>query len=201
MMNINFDRGENGLVPAIIQDAQTDKVLMLGYMNEEALNKTSKTGKVTFYSRGRRRLWTKGETSGNELIVQQILIDCDRDTILIKARPTGPVCHTGADTCFNETNMASLQFLSQLEHIIADRQRTPRKGSHTSSLFASGIPKIAQKVGEEATEVIIEAMRDDQQSLAEECADLLYHLLVLMQAKNLSVDKVADILAQRHQKK
>ena len=200
-MNLNFKRGQNGLIPAIIQDDQTDKVLMLGYMNQEALDKTSKSGKVTFFSRGRGRLWTKGETSGNELIVQQILIDCDRDTILIKARPTGPVCHTGSDTCFNESNTASLQFFSQLEHIIADRKIHPKKESHTSTLFAAGIPKIAQKVGEEATEVVIEAMRNDQKALAEECADLLYHLLVLMQARNLSVDRVADILAQRHHKK
>ena len=173
---MNFDKNSDGLVPAIIQDASANVVLMLGYMNMEALEMTRKEGKVTFFSRTRSRLWTKGEESGNFLIVKEILEDCDSDTILIKAQPGGPVCHTGADTCFNEKN--ETPFLSGLEAVIAKRKITPSDGSYTSSLFLSGINKIAQKVGEEATELIIEAKDNDDERFLNEAADLLFHYLV-----------------------
>jgi len=195
-MNLDFDKN-NGLVPAIVQDAKSDKVLMLGYMNREALEKTETTGKVTFFSRSRQCLWTKGETSGNYLTVQKILEDCDRDTLLIKALPAGPVCHTGADTCFNETNDHSLNFLLKLEQLIGQRRREMPKGSYTAHLFESGLKRIAQKVGEEATETILEAMAGDTVRLQEESADLLYHLLVLWRACGIGLDDVIRALKQR----
>ena len=199
-MKLDFDKN-NGLIPAIVQDAQTKTVLMLGYMNEEALKKTKETGLVTFFSRSRQTLWTKGETSGNYLKLVEILEDCDRDTLLVKAIPTGPVCHLGTDTCFAEENTPSIEFLNILETIIASRKREMPEGSYTTHLFNKGINKIAQKVGEEATEVVIEAITHNKERLLEESADLMYHLLVLLKAENLSLAQVANVLRQRHAQK
>jgi phosphoribosyl-ATP pyrophosphohydrolase/phosphoribosyl-AMP cyclohydrolase len=196
-MKIDFEKG-NGLVPVIVQHYKTNTVLMLGYMNEEALNKTNEIGKVTFYSRSKNRLWTKGETSGNFLILKDILIDCDQDTILVKADPIGPTCHTGSYTCFNEVEKTENDFLYQLEAIIADRKANPTDKSYTASLFKKGINKIAQKVGEEATEVVIEAMDDNNELLKEETSDLLYHLLVLLAEKNISLNEISEVLRKRH---
>jgi len=196
-MKLDFEKS-GGLIPAIIQDTDTNKVLMLGYMNQEAFNKTQQEGKVTFYSRSRQTLWTKGETSGNFLLVSKILIDCDNDTILVKATPTGPVCHTGQDTCFNETNQSDLSFLLELEQLISERKKNPVAGSYTVKLFSEGIKKIAQKVGEEATEVVIDAVDGDNERLKEETADLLYHLLVLLAEKEIALSEVVGILQNRH---
>ena len=198
-MNIDFDKS-NGLVPVIIQHYKTNIVLMLGYMNEKALEKTKELGKATFYSRSKERLWTKGETSGNYLIVKDILIDCDQDTILIKAEPIGPTCHTGNDTCFNEVVEEKNDFLYELEKIISDRKNNPTDESYTASLFKKGINKIAQKVGEEATEVVIEAMDNNVELLKEETSDLIYHLLVLLAEKNISLNEISEVLRKRHQK-
>lgn len=198
-MNVDFTKG-NGLVPAIVQDQKSNKVLMLGYMNEEALEETKKLGKATFFSRSKNRLWTKGETSGNYLIVKDILIDCDQDTILIKAEPIGPTCHTGNDTCFNEEVKSNNDFLYQLEEIISDRKNNPTDESYTASLFKKGINKIAQKVGEEATEVVIDAMDNNRERLKEETSDLLYHLLVLLAEKEISLDEISEVLKLRHLK-
>jgi phosphoribosyl-ATP pyrophosphohydrolase/phosphoribosyl-AMP cyclohydrolase len=195
-MKPDFSKYADKLIPAIVQDAHTQKVLMLGFMNEEALVKTQQEGKVTFYSRSKQRLWTKGETSNNFLLVKEILSDCDNDTILIKAHPAGPVCHTGADTCFNEPNPRFT--LQTLEETIADRKNNPSDSSYTSSLFAKGINKIAQKVGEEAVELIIESKDNNEEKLLNEAADLLYHYLVLLQAKNYQLDDVIKVLAERH---
>ena len=193
---LKYDK--NGLIPAIVQDAKTHKVLMLGFMNEESYSKTIETTKVTFYSRTRDELWTKGETSGNYLIVQEIKTDCDNDTLLIKAHPTGPVCHTGKDTCFNEINVNNLGFLTELESIIDDRKKNLPKNSYTTSLFKSGLKKIAQKVGEEATEVVIDAVKQDKERLLEESADLLFHLMVLLKHSDLQFGEVVQILQDRH---
>jgi len=197
-MEINFEKMQ-GLVPAIVQDASTNKVLMLGFMNKEALDKTQKEGRVTFYSRGKERLWTKGETSGNFLSVKEIKIDCDNDTILIKAEPAGPVCHTGADTCFGEVNAAdTLLFLNTLENIIADRKRDPKEGSYTTGLFEGGINCIAQKVGEEAVELVIAAKDSDKSLIANEAADLMFHFLVLLEEKKVLLSEVIEVLRMRH---
>ncbi len=196
-MNLNFSK-LNGLVPCVVQDAETAKVLMLGFMNEEALQKTQQEKLVTFYSRSKKRLWTKGESSGNYLQVMDILEDCDNDTLLIKAIPKGPVCHTGADTCFNEKNESNEVFF--LEKIIQERKKNPKEGSYTTSLFESGINKIAQKVGEEAVELIIEAKDNDKNLFLNEAADLMYHYLVLLTAKGYSFEDVKGILKQRHAK-
>ena len=192
-----------GLIPAIIQDAGTEKVLMLGLMNPEALAKTRKEGKVTFYSRTKNRLWTKGEESGNFLHVVDILEDCDRDTLLIRADPAGPVCHTGQDTCFNEVNSkkevpAGLVFLSHLQELIHTRRTELPEGSYTTSLFKGGLNKIAQKVGEEAVELLIEAKDNNDSLFLNEAADLLYHLLVLLSAKGKDISDVSAVLEQRH---
>ncbi len=195
-MKPDFTKYKDGLVPAIIQDFTTQKVLMLGFMNEEAFDETSKGMKVTFYSRSKQRLWTKGETSGNFLEVKEILIDCDNDSLLIKVDPAGPVCHTGADTCFNENNRAFT--LQKLEQVIINRKENPGKDSYTSSLFQKGINKIAQKVGEEAVELVIESKDDDSKKFLNEAADLLYHFLVLLHAKNFRLNDVETILAERH---
>lgn len=196
-MNIDFDKS-GGLVPAVIQDEKTSRVLMVGFMNEEALAKTEKEGKVTFYSRTRQRLWTKGETSGNFLLVKEILQDCDQDTLLIKANPTGPVCHTGADTCFFEENKPNVLFLAYLQSVIAERKNSSSDKSYTKSLFEKGINKIAQKVGEEAVETVIEAKDENDELFKNEVADLLYHLLVLLEAKNFHIDDIMAVLAERH---
>lgn len=197
-MKPNFAKYQDGLVPVIIQDDQTNKVLMLGFMNEEALTKTNEEGRVCFYSRSKQRLWTKGESSGNFLLVKTIIADCDNDTILIKAEPIGPVCHTGADTCFNEDNTAFS--VRKLEQIIADRKNNSSDSSYTSSLFAGGINKIAQKVGEEAVELIIESKDDNEEKFLGEAADLLFHYLVLLKAKEYELKDVEQILAARHKK-
>jgi len=195
-INPDFSKYTDGLMPVIIQDSASNKVLMLGFMNEESFAKTKVEDKVTFFSRSKQRLWTKGETSNNFLIVKEIIVDCDNDTLLIKASPTGPVCHTGADTCFNENN--SSFSLEKLEGIIADRKNNPSASSYTSSLFAKGINKIAQKVGEEAVELVIESKDDNKEKFLSEAADLLYHYLVLLQAKNYKLQDVINVLAQRH---
>jgi phosphoribosyl-AMP cyclohydrolase / phosphoribosyl-ATP pyrophosphohydrolase len=195
-MEINFEKYADRLVPAVVQDAATRKVLMLGFMNREALEKTQAGGKVTFFSRARQTLWTKGETSGNFLFVRGILIDCDRDTLLILATPAGAVCHTGADTCFGEKNESG-DFLSELEKIIQDRRQNPREDSYTSKLFARGINKIAQKVGEEAVELVIEAKDDNRELFKAEAADLLYHLLVLLAEKEIPLSEILQALKER----
>jgi phosphoribosyl-ATP pyrophosphohydrolase/phosphoribosyl-AMP cyclohydrolase len=195
-MKPNFAKSADGLIPVIIQDSNTNIVLILGYMNNEAFEKTKNEKRVTFYSRSKKRLWTKGEESGNFLNVDEIKIDCDNDTLLIKAKPTGPTCHTGADTCFNEKN-ESIDFLRKLEHIIMDRKNNPTDKSYTSSLFAKGINKIVQKVGEEATELIIEAKDNNDELFKNEAADLLYHYLILLSAKGCSINDVVSILIKR----
>ncbi len=196
-MNIDFQKSPDGLVPAIIQDAATLKVLMLGYMNQEALDKTLQEKKVTFFSRSKQRLWTKGEESGNFLLLQDVKVDCDNDTLLIKANPVGPVCHTGADTCWNEQNVSN-DFLAKLEGIIADRKNNPSDNSYTSKLFAKGINKIAQKVGEEAVEIVIEAKDNNETLFLNEGADLLFHYLVLLSAKGYQLSDVLGVLKERH---
>lgn len=195
-MKINFDKFSDRLAPAIVQDASTNKVLMLGYMNCEALEKTLAEGRVTFYSRSKKRLWTKGETSGNFLTVKEIRADCDSDALLIQALPEGAVCHTGADTCFAEENRAD-DFLYELEKIIWERKRVPNADSYVSKLFATGINRIAQKVGEEAVETIIEAKDSNEDALKTEVADLLFHLLVLLAAYNIKLKDISDVLAAR----
>ena len=196
-MNIDFNKMD-GLVPAIIQDAKTLKVLMLGFMNEEAYKKTVDTGKVTFYSRTRKTLWTKGETSGNFLNVVSIAVDCDNDTLLIKANPTGPVCHTGADTCWNEENSIDLNFLSYLQDFIDRRYKEMPEGSYTTSLFKSGVNRMAQKVGEEAVETVIEATNGTDDRLIYEASDLIYHLIVLLTSKGHRIEELAAELVKRH---
>lgn len=188
----------NGLVPAIVQDAHTLKVLMLGFMNEEAYQKTVDTGLVTFYSRTRKTLWTKGETSGNTLKVVEILNDCDQDTLLIKAIPAGPVCHTGADTCWNERNENPVQFLVELQRFIEHRHEEMPEGSYTTSLFRDGCHRMAQKVGEEALEAVIEAVAGNDERLVYEASDMLYHLIVLLTSKGLSIEDLARELQVRH---
>ncbi len=197
-MTIDFAKG-NGLVPAIIQDATTDKVLMLGFMNEEAFQKTQTEKRVTFFSRTKNRLWTKGEESGNFLNVVSIQVDCDNDSLLIKANPEGPVCHTGADTCWNEKNEKNnLNFLLDLEQTIEARKNSPSEDSYISKLFSKGINKIAQKVGEEATELVIESKDDNADLFLNEGADLLFHYLILLQAKGF---KLQDVIAKLEARK
>ena len=197
-MKVDFKKYQDGLVPAIVQDYVTQKVLMLGFMNEEALKKTEQTGLVTFFSRSKNRLWTKGEESGNHLQLRQILLDCDKDTLLIKAEPKGPVCHTGADTCWSEKNHKE-DFLYYLEHIVELRRNGTEEKSYVKSLFAKGINKIAQKVGEEAVELVIEAKDVNRELFLNEAADLLFHYIVLLQAKDCSLSEVIQVLQQRHQ--
>ena len=198
-MQIDFDKLQ-GLVPAVIQDAVTNKVLMLGFMNREAYEKTVQTGLVTFWSRTRNCLWTKGETSGNVLRVVKILNDCDNDTLLIKVHPAGPVCHTGADTCWNETNERNpLLFLTELQDFINKRHEEMPEGSYTTSLFKDGLNRMAQKVGEEALELVIEATNGTNDRLIYEGSDMLYHLIVLLTSKGLRIEDMAAELAERHQ--
>lgn len=199
-MQIDFSKYADGLVPAIVQDAETSKVLMLGFMNEEALEKTQAIKSVTFYSRTKKRLWTKGEESGNFLVVKDIKTDCDNDTILVKAVPLGPVCHTGADTCFDEENNQNIpdDFLPELENIIRQRRNAGDSNSYVASLFTKGINKIAQKVGEEAVEVVIEAKDNNDDLFLNESADLLFHYLILLNAKGFALNDVIDVLKKRH---
>jgi phosphoribosyl-AMP cyclohydrolase / phosphoribosyl-ATP pyrophosphohydrolase len=196
-MNLDFNK-LNGLIPAIIQDAKTNTVLMLGFMNPEAYEKTVSTKLVTFYSRTKNRLWTKGEESGNFLDVVEILEDCDNDTILIKANPRGPVCHKGTKTCFDDKNDAPTQFLDYLQDLICRRKVEMPEGSYTTKLFNKGINKIAQKVGEEAVELVIESKDNNDDLFLNEAADLMYHLLVLLAAKNYKLSDVVKVLEQRH---
>lgn len=196
-MTVDFDK-MGGLVPAIIQDAITAKVLMLGFMNEEALRKTQETGKVTFYSRTRQRLWIKGEESGNFLHVVSIQNDCDNDTLLIKVHPAGPVCHTGADTCWGEKNEAGMAFLGYLQDFIDKRHAEMPEGSYTTSLFRKGVNRMAQKVGEEAVETVIEATNGTQEGFVYEASDLVYHLIVLLTSKGLRLDDLGRELQKRH---
>ena len=198
-MKINFNKSQKGLVPAIIQDASTNHVLMLGYMNEEAYKKTLEIQKVTFFSRSKNRLWTKGEESGNFLTLVSIKIDCDNDTLLVKVNPAGPTCHKGSDTCWNEENKATYGFLSTLEQVIKERKTTEdTKKSYVASLFKEGINKIAQKVGEEAVETIIEAKDANDLLFLNEASDLLFHYLILLQAKGFTLDDIATVLKGRH---
>jgi phosphoribosyl-ATP pyrophosphohydrolase/phosphoribosyl-AMP cyclohydrolase len=196
-MELDFKK-TGGLIPAIIQDEQTNKVLMLGFMNEEALEKTQTSGKVTFFSRTKNRLWTKGEESGNFLNVVSITGDCDHDTLLIKVHPSGPVCHTGNDTCFEEKNEEGLWFLKYLQEFIARRRREMPENSYTTQLFNQGIDRMAQKIGEEAVETVIEAMKGDDGRLLYEASDLLYHLMVLLTYKGYGIEDLAGELKKRH---
>jgi phosphoribosyl-ATP pyrophosphohydrolase/phosphoribosyl-AMP cyclohydrolase len=197
-MNIDFKKGE-GLVPAVIQDSCTMQVLMVGYMNEEAYSKTVSEGRVTFFSRSRQSLWTKGETSGNFLTVKEILPDCDSDALLIRVEPAGPVCHTGTNSCFGDRETKG--FLYRLEKIIGERISENAADSYTNKLFHKGINKIAQKVGEEAVELVIEAKDDNIDLFRNEAADLLYHLLVLLRARSTTLSEIEEVLSQRHRTK
>ncbi len=195
--NIDFEKSQ-GLIPCIVQDANTYRVLMLGYMNQEALDKTLAENRLTFFSRTKQRLWTKGETSGNYLSLVDVTVDCDQDTLLFKVNPAGPTCHTGSDTCFNEKNEETgLEFL---EHIIWERKINPEEGSYTNQLLKSGINKVAQKVGEEAVELVIEAKDDNKELFLNEAADLMYHILVLLAAKESKLEDVLGVLKKRHSK-
>ena len=206
-MKIDFEKG-GGLVPAIVQDAKTKNVLMLGYMNQEAFDKTVETKKVTFWSRSRNCLWTKGETSGHFLHLVDIKVDCDNDTLLVKANPDGPTCHTGTDTCWGEENSLQLTvyglqdnpllFLGELQDFIDKRHEEMPEGSYTTKLFKDGINKIAQKVGEEALETVIEATNGSSEHLVYEASDLLYHLIVLLASKNMRIEDIAEELHKRH---
>ena len=196
-MKLDFEK-MGGLIPAIIQDSCTGKVLMLGFMNEESLAKTEETGKVTFYSRTKNRLWTKGETSGNFLNVVSIAVDCDNDTLLIKVKPVGPVCHTGSDTCFGEVNDTDLFFLSYLQDFIDKRKAEMPEGSYTTSLFKKGVNRMAQKVGEEAVETVIEATNGTDEGFLYEASDLIYHLIVLLTSKGHRIEELAQELKKRH---
>lgn len=195
--SIDFEK-VNGLVPAVIQDAQTDKVLMLGYMNQEAVEKTLTTKKVTFFSRSKNRLWTKGESSENYLNLVSISIDCDNDTLLVKVNPDGPTCHQGDDTCWQEENQNDLAFLSYLTEVIKKRRQADPSESYTASLFSKGINKIAQKVGEEAVEVVIEAKDDNDELFKNESADLLFHYMMLLEAKGFTLSDIIHTLKERH---
>ena len=196
-MELNFSKNKDGLIPVIIQDSISMTVLMLGYMNDEAIRKTKKTGNVTFYSRTKKRLWTKGEESGNFLRLVNMKVDCDNDTILIYVKPEGPTCHLGTDSCWGEKNLSKFGYLSQLEEIIAERKKDHKKNSYVASLFREGINKIAQKVGEEATETIIEAKDENKQLFLNESADLLFHYLILLQAKGFRLSDVEKVLLTR----
>jgi phosphoribosyl-ATP pyrophosphohydrolase/phosphoribosyl-AMP cyclohydrolase len=198
-MKIDFNKYSDGLVPAIIQDFKTQKVLMLGFMNDEAVRKTEETGLVTFYSRSKSRLWTKGEESGNHLLLRQMLLDCDKDTLLIKAEPKGPVCHTGADTCWSEKNHME-DFLFYLEDIINLRKNVSPDISYVARLHGEGINKIAQKVGEEAVELVIEAKDENKELFLNEAADLVFHFLILLNAKGYNLQGVINVLKERHSK-
>ncbi len=197
-MQLDYTKYADGLIPAIVQDHTTNKVLMLGFMNEEALKKTKETGKVTFYSRTKKRLWTKGEESGNFLELKEIRVDCDADTLLIKAHPLGPVCHTGDDTCFDEVN--TVDFLTTLGNTIDQRYTDRLANSYTSGLFDKGINAMAQKLGEEAVELVIEAKDDNKEKFLGEAADLLFHYMILLKAKGFSLKDVEAVLEQRHKK-
>ncbi len=198
MIQPDFDKG-GGLLPAIVQDAQTAKVLMLGFMNEEAYETTKESGLVTFYSRTKERLWTKGETSGNFLVVESLTLDCDQDTLLVKATPKGPICHTGTDTCFAESNADSIQFLEFLQQLIEGRKIADADTSYIAGLFAKGTNKIAQKVGEEAVELVIEAKSENDELFLNEAADLMFHYMILLSNRGYGIKDVVKVLKQRHE--
>ncbi|MDC7993587.1 bifunctional phosphoribosyl-AMP cyclohydrolase/phosphoribosyl-ATP diphosphatase HisIE [Altibacter sp. HG106] len=199
MEQLNFKKEKDALIPAIIQDAVTKKVLMLGYMNEAAYVKTKEAGLVTFYSRSRQRLWTKGETSGNTLRLLDMKLDCDQDSLLLQVQPNGPVCHTGSDTCWNEKNQQTYGFLTDLEEVIASRKQEGKTdSSYVASLFSKGINKIAQKVGEEAVELVIEAKDENDLLFLNEAADLIFHFLILLQTKGMRLEDVVKTLQERH---
>ncbi|OPB84842.1 bifunctional phosphoribosyl-AMP cyclohydrolase/phosphoribosyl-ATP diphosphatase HisIE [Elizabethkingia ursingii] len=195
-MEIDFNKNKDGLVPVIIQNYLTEQVLMLGYMNNEAYNKTEEEGKVTFFSRSKNRLWTKGETSGNFLEVKDILLDCDQDTLLIKVKPNGPTCHTGSTSCFGDQSKKG--FVYELQQVISDRIDNNIESSYTNQLYRRGINKVAQKVGEEAVEVVIEAKDNNDELFKNESADLLYHYLILLKAKGFSLEDIETVLRERH---
>lgn len=202
-MTVDYSKYSDGLVPAVVQHWQDGRILMVGFMNEDALEKTRQSGHVTFFSRSKQRLWTKGETSGHYLELKDILVDCDNDTLLVKANPIGPTCHTGNDTCFNEPKQSAwdvnpASFLFHLEQIIAGRKANPSEASYTSKLFSLGINKVAQKVGEEAVELVIEAKDDNRELFLGEAADLMFHYLVLLQAKGFTLTEVTEVLRGRH---
>ena len=197
MKTANFKKDPNGLLPVIVQDVTTLRVLMLGYMNEEALKNTQSSGKVTFFSRSKQRLWTKGEESGDFLMFKSYKIDCDGDALLVYAEPMGPTCHTGKDTCWEEVNASEFSFVTQLEKVIENRKTEPTKESYVSSLFAKGVDKIAQKVGEEAVETVIEAIADREDLFMEEAADLFFHYLILLQSKGKSLKDIGVVLEKR----
>ena len=197
MKTADFNKNADGLLPAIIQDAQTLNVLMLGYMNEAALDKTQSTGRVTFFSRSKQRLWTKGEESGNFLEFKSFKVDCDQDTLLVRASPAGPTCHKGTDTCWGEINESGLNYIRELEAVIEDRQKNPSKESYVSSLFDKGINKIAQKVGEEAVETVIESVDGNEALFMEEAADLFFHYLILLKSKGKSLEDILALLEER----
>ena len=201
-MELNFQK-MNGILPAVIQDASNYRVLMLGFMNEEAYHKTLKEKRVTFYSRSKNRLWTKGESSGNFLEVRDVIFDCDKDTLLIKVKPKGPVCHMGNETCFREDGaiMSNFSFLQELEEIINQRKGSPQENSYTAQLFREGINRIAQKVGEEAVELVIAAKESDEENFKNEAADLLFHFMLLLRQKNFTLADVEEVLKKRHRNK
>lgn len=197
MKTANFNKNNEGLLPAIVQDEQTRNVLMLGYMNEEALKKTQSSGKVTFFSRSKQRLWTKGEESGNFLLFKSYKVDCDQDTLLVMATTLGPTCHQGTDTCWGEENSNGLAYIKELEAVIEERKNNPSKDSYVSSLFEKGINKIAQKVGEESVETVIEAIANNEPLFMEEAADLFFHYLILLKSKGKSLEDVLGVLEER----
>ena len=197
MKTANFNKNNEGLIPAIVQDEQTRNVLMLGYMNEEALEKTQSSGKVTFFSRSKQRLWTKGEESGNFLLFKSYKVDCDQDTLLVMASPLGPTCHQGTDTCWGEENSNGLAYIKELEAVIEERKNNQSKDSYVSSLFEKGINKIAQKVGEESVETVIEAIANNEPLFMEEAADLFFHYLILLKSKGKSLEDVLGVLEER----
>lgn len=197
MKTANFNKNNEGLLPAIVQDEQTRNVMMLGYMNEEALKKTQSSGKVTFFSRSKQRLWTKGEESGNFLLFKSYKVDCDQDTLLVMATPLGPTCHQGTDTCWGEENSNGLAYIKELEAVIEERKNSPSKDSYVSSLFEKGINKIAQKVGEESVETVIEAIANNEPLFMEEAADLFFHYLILLKSKGKSLEDVLGVLEER----
>ena len=197
MKTADFNKNPDGLLPAIVQDVQTLKVLMLGYMNQEALEKTISSGKVTFFSRSKKRLWTKGEESGHFLNFKSLKIDCDHDSLLVFAQPLGPTCHKGTDTCWGERNQSELGFVNELEAVIENRKTAPQDGSYVSSLFEKGVDKIAQKVGEEAVETVIEAIANREELFMEEAADLFFHYLILLQSKGKTLKDIGAVLEKR----
>jgi len=198
-LKIDFKKFHDGLVPAIIQDFSTNKILMLGYMNQEAFDATMSTTRITFFSRSKNRLWTKGEESGNFLELKSVMLDCDADALLFKVQPLGPVCHTGADTCWDEKNHAD-DFLDHLEHIIELRKKSTDASSYVKTLMEKGINKVAQKVGEEAVELVIEAKDNDDEKFLDEAADLMFHYLLLLNSKGFNLQAVKEVLKKRHDK-